>query len=642
MEYVRFNEGLNKYRLIPSTEHLWDLITDPNKDYYSSIFLYNEEHYKKWKASGSVSGIVDVSTNKLVFDFDDAANIENARKDALSLIARLISYGIPQEGIQVCFSGNKGWSVEVHTTSRFTPQEFKLVTFKLAGEYKSFDTVVNDPNRIFRLTGTKHPKTGLYKLPVSITQLSELPITTIKELAKDLNNLDTTITDSWSIIDLPETIINFKIPEKKKENKLTMTDFDLSKKPKWLSSQKYALQEGFFQSGERNESFMILASTYKNQGFSKEIVYRMLKGVAEKQAVRNGVDPYSNEELWNNITEVVFSSNWRGGSYSYDNTPLLRVVGERLGIPRDKTEDKIFVPVEAITDSFKRFATDIDKNTIKLGIPAIDENVRITTSMSVGLLASPGSGKTSISLGILNTNSLAGIPSMFFSLDMGAPLVYQRLIQRHLGYSNKKIFNIYQTDNQKEIQKIEKVVADNYKNVKFCFRSGVSVEDIRNHIVQYQDTSGEKIKLVVIDYLETVLSPFQDGTASSAYVSQALKDIANDLELTILILLQPQKQTGDSSAELLSARNVKGSSVVEQSLSVIFTMWRPGFSPVTPEEDKYLSLAVVKNRMGGLAKFDFKWDGLSGSIEELDEIESQELSKILERKAKEKLAKDLI
>jgi len=192
------------------------------------------------------------------------------------------------------------------------------------------------------------------------------------------------------------------------------------------------------------------------------------------------------------------------------------------------------------------------------------------------------------------------------------------------------------------MQLIEKTIADNYKNVKFCFRSGLNVDDIRSTITQYQEASGERIKLVVIDYLETISGPYADATANSGYIAQAIKDIANDLEITVLVLLQPQKGAGDPSEELMSYRQIKGSSQIEQALSVIFTLWRPGFNPVTPEDDKYASIAVVKNRMGSLNKFDFQWSGLTGDLEELDEYQKQELKELIDSRTKEKLAKDLI
>jgi len=229
---------------------------------------------------------------------------------------------------------------------------------------------------------------------------------------------------------------------------------------------------------------------------------------------------------------------------------------------------------------------------------------------------------------------------MFFSLDMGAPLVYQRLIQRHTGLSGKKIFEMYRNGDSR-LKEFEKRVGDEYKNVKFCFRSGITVDDVRSMILQQQEQDGERAKLIVIDYLECLHGPFSEATANTALIAQQLKDLANELEVCILLLLQPQKRAGDPADELLSMRNIKGSSVIEQACSVIFTMWRPGFSPKNPEEDKYLTIAVVKNRMGQLGSFDFSWNGLTGDITELVEEERVELNEIRKRRALEKVKEEL-
>lgn len=644
MQYIRLSEGLNKYELIPSTENIWDRIKTNEKDYYVSIFKYNEEQYQQWRTTKTVSGIKDVVTNRLFFDFDSADNPELARQDAIELVTRLRLKGIPEDTIQIAFSGNKGFSVEVDSTESFTQEEFKNITFGLAEDLQCFDTVVNDAQRIVRVVGTKHAKSGLYKFPLSADQLAELDMTTIKKLASDLDNIDEELMERWTEVKLPDSIMSLresKTPAKVKPVvEIDASELDMKSKPKWLSEAKFALQEGFFASGERNTAFMILASTYKNQGFKKEVVYRMLKGVAEIQATRNNVDAYSNEELWKNVVNVVYNPTWKGGQYSYENTPLLQEVTARLGLNPPTKEEAILVPVENVTDIFKKFALDIDKNTIKLGIPAIDNDIRITSSMLVGLLAAPSAGKTSVSLSVLNACSKNKVPSIFFSLDMGAPLVFQRLIQRHTGLHGKKIYEMYKNKDPK-VTEFEKVISSEYSNVKFCFRSGITTEDIRNFIVKQQETTGEKVKLVVIDYLECLTGPFSDSTANTALIAQQLKDIANDLELCILLLLQPQKQAGDPSDELLSYRKIKGSSAIEQAASVIFTMWRPGFSPKNPDDDRFLTIAVVKNRMGQLATFDFSWEGLTGSLDDLDDEQQGELNELRKKKALEKAASDI-
>ncbi len=639
MEYVRICEGLTRGKLIPVTDDVWKHVTTNQRDFYLSLYRYNETHYNQWKQTGTVAGIKDVTTNKLLFDFDHAENPEKARQDALTVISRLTSGGVKEENIQVTFSGNKGFNVAVETTERFTPDEFKSLVFGLAGDLSTFDTVVSDPQRIIRLVGTKHNKSGLFKYPLSVSQISELTVDQIKTMAKRDDDIDADIMTGWVEVDLPEAIKEKKQVKKLEAPKVEVQahELDMSKKPKWLTEAKYALQEGYFGSGERNTAFMILASTYKNQGFSKEIVYRMLKGCAELQAARSGQERYSDKELYNNVVEVVFNPNWKGGTYSYENTPLLQTVTARLGLKPPAKEEQTMIPLSDVSSIFRKFATEIDENTIKLGIEAIDKDVRITTSMLVGLVAPPGGGKTTVAFEIMNNASKAETPTMFFSMDMGAPLVFQRLIQKHTGMYSRKIFDMYK-NNDKGIATIESTLTKEYNNVSFCFKSGLTVEEIREAVIQEQLRTEKKIRLVVIDYLECISSGFSDPTASGAYVTQKLKDLANELECTVLLLLQPPKVAGDPSDEILSYTKIKGSSVIQQACSVIFSMWRPGFSPKAPQEDKYVCFAVLKNRMGTLGQYEFGWDGLTGSITELDEEGQVALNGLKKRKAEEKAA----
>lgn len=636
MQYVRLCEGFSKYKLIPAEENIWDHVKSNEKDYYLSLYQYDETGYEQWRKTNSVKGITNVTTNRLLFDFDHETDAELARNDALTLITRLIAKGITQDNIQISFSGNKGFNVEVETTKRLTPDDFKATVFSLAGDLPTFDRVVNDPQRIVRVVGTKHPKSNLYKFPLSVNQISEMNIDRIRELAADINNIDEDIMEGWHQVEVPENLLVKATPvERPKLDLVVEHDLNLSLKPKWMSEAKYALQEGYFIQGERNTAFMVLASTYKNQGFSKEIVYRMLKGTAELQARRNNQDRYPDEELYNNVVEVVFAPGWKGGTYSYENTPLLQQVTARLGLKPPKDDENPLVPVKAVSDIFRKFATEIEKNTIKLGIPAIDQKVRVTTSMLVGLLAAPSAGKTSVSLSILNEASRSNIKSIFFSLDMGAPLVLQRLIQKHEGIGSKSIYKMYETEDERT-KKIENTLDNEYKNVSFCFRSGLTTQDVREYIIKEQERTGEKVRLVVVDYLECLQGPFSEATANTSKIAQDLKDIANELEVCIILLLQPQKHAGDPSYELLTYRNIKGSSAIEQAASIIFTMWRPGFSAKNVDEDKYASIAVVKNRMGSLDLFEFGWNGLTGEINELTEEEKRELESLKKRKAAER------
>jgi hypothetical protein len=184
MEYVRICDSLNDFgKLVPKSELLNHLKTN-DSEYYSSIFLYGEEDYEHFKKTGTVKGIKELKTNRLVWDFDDKLNPENAKKDTLDLVTRLIENGVPVDAIEIAFSGNKGFSVDVKTVHRLTRQEFKSITLKLSEGLKTRDSKIHNTNRIFRIPLTKHPVSGLYKIIISLEDLSNSRIEDIKERAK--------------------------------------------------------------------------------------------------------------------------------------------------------------------------------------------------------------------------------------------------------------------------------------------------------------------------------------------------------------------------------------------------------------------------------------------------------------------------
>jgi replicative DNA helicase len=236
---------------------------------------------------------------------------------------------------------------------------------------------------------------------------------------------------------------------------------------------------------------------------------------------------------------------------------------------------------------------------------------------------------------LLNT-SRGGIPSVFLSLDMGAPIVYAKLVQKATGLSFKKALDLYKT-NPAKAKQISDSIKEEYKNVGFNFKSGLTVPDIKNVIQRQTEAKGVRPRLLVIDYLECLAGPYSDATANAALIANQLKDLANEEELSILLLLQTQKHsTPDVSDPLLSMKQIKGSSVLEQACSTVLTIWREGYNPNFVENDKYISFAVVKNRFGSLWRGDFSWEPIRGEIRSLSEEEREEFENFKEHKRQER------
>ena len=146
-------------------------------------------------------------------------------------------------------------------------------------------------------------------------------------------------------------------------------------------------------------------------------------------------------------------------------------------------------------------------------------------------------------------------------------------------------------------------------------------EDIRKFIKQVEEQSGQKVKLCIIDYFERLSSDVSDATASSLKIAGQLQDLINDFNIALVTLVQPNKfsLSGGADCPILSYTAIKGSSFLYQSFRAIISIWRPFFTPMTKEMDKFMEMAILKNDLGELDHFLFNWVGSVGSITEAAE-----------------------
>lgn len=633
--YRCFSTGLNRRKLIKFDgdyiSNTYEAIQkNPDKDFYESIYLYNDEHVKRFKETNSLAGIKDgVKTDRIVFDFD-SKQVQNALDDSRTLVAR-IAEKVPQEAIRVFHSANKGFHVEVHIDSYVTRSEFEAVVESFAGDLNTFDHKIKDEQRLFRFPLTKHNVSGRFKIPLTVEQLNTLSLEQIEKMSTLTDHsMFYEVLNSYSTIPLfvnPATLVK---KDKKVEKIVTQVSSDrpdMSRKPKHLTAAKFALQEGFFGDGERNEACMILATTYKYLGYNQETTYNIIKATLRLRARRLGVESSETDkqELWRTIITPVYSPLWKGGTYSEEEGLLAKTI-ELYELNRAVLSETTLVDLSSLSSHYMDFAVNIDANTIKLGIDEIDRKLRITTSSLVSFLAAPSAGKSSVSFGILNTVSKSGEKAIFFSMDMSIPQVYQRLIQRHTGHNEDQITDNYKNKVTHEIEKYQSVLGAEYPNIKFCFKSGMSPDDVKDVILHCQQTTGQLPRLVILDYLECMSFPgVSDSTQSKALISTALKGVANELGVCIILLVQPRMMAGGPAGELNSYTDIKGSSVISEASAQVITMSRPGFSPKNPEDDNYVTINIVKNRMGKLSSTDLHWEGLTGHIRSLSSEEENDL-----------------
>lgn len=652
-KYYRLASGLKnqKSELVPITENIYKKIQLGTKqDYYLSLFQYNPEHYKEFQKTKSVAGIQDLTTQRLVWDFDSHSDIELARQDAIVLYDRLIEAKVPPEKIRVWFSGNKGFGIDLELSDRLTRQEFVNIVFGLAGDLKTFDTRINDYARVVRLPLTRHHESGLYKVPLYDADIKSLTVEEIKTIAEDISGFNIEDLDPELYrFTLPKRLIELKNTEFKKitqtverpELTFDVDALDRSSCPDWMPLERFALQEGFFYGsesvvqGERNDAFLILAATYKNQGFSREHALGLLMATAERQAERTGEGCYTEEQINREILNAVYSSSWRGGIFSSDH-PLLIKTRQRFNIDEEIIENEV-ENISNVGEGFVSFAKNISQNRIKLGLSSFDDNIVMTVGQLVTVVAPPGAGKTALSNKFAETVSLENEDVLYFSLDLYKNLLFGRMLQRYISYDIKDIFEKYENgDVDKDLADAYASVLENYSNVNFCFKS-CSIDDIEYKIQNTIKSRGKIPRLVIVDYLDKVRSMYTDTTQSSAYVAGRLSDIAKKYNTLVLLLAQPSKMgSSGPEQEFKSYRAIKGSSAIESDSRLILGLSRPGYNPANPETDIYSTISILKNNTGPTMRLDYKWDGLTGSFDELTIDEKRNLKKLRDELEKQR------
>jgi len=406
MEYIRLSENYNINSLIPVSSSPYGFIKNKELPYFISMLKYNEEHFKIWKKTKSLKGISGGLTNKIWFDFDSHEELSLCFSDAVKCVKFLKTLDIPEECIQISFSGNKGIGLIIETDTDFTIEDIRAFCIGVYKELtlKTFDVKMYDHQRIFRLVFTKHEKTARYKIPLSLEELELQNIPQILSFAESLEhfNIDDTLAyyQPYKVTKkLTDKINSYKTLSLKKDktNLSPIADnfIDYSNKPKDWRNCKWAILQGHFAGGERHQALTIIAATARGLGYDRETAYYLCKSAIKKQARLHSQEEFDTDEVWENILESIYAPDWKGGQYSCKTDLWLQNYCEHLGVHKCQNDKAVnpTIQIEEAYGLFKDYAENIDKLTIKTGINPIDHNLRMTIGMLVGLVAPAGVGK---------------------------------------------------------------------------------------------------------------------------------------------------------------------------------------------------------------------------------------------------------
>jgi KaiC/GvpD/RAD55 family RecA-like ATPase len=615
----------------------------PGSDWYSTLFYFPEDIVPYFERDLSIRGWNGAAHSQaLVWDFDCGLDPSKAQKDAIILLQRLQNEGVAvNSSVSVWFSGGKGFHVSCCINREITPETMKNVCENLAKDLETFDSVIYNSVRIFRISNTKHPKSGLYKIELTPDELLELNLKQIQDLAKfprpvgfipTPTNVD--LVSKYNIQVKPKFSIvkpTLEVVKTIPTNGIRGLDkIDFRKCPKNVPRCIYALINGIMRPGERQVILFRLATYFRNQGMPKEVTGRMLKGICELNSrLYPEIPVISKEEVWQ---QAIASAYKEGGQFkqvvgatgvSQDND-IIREYCDAVPIKSEcilhhRDKHNTTVKIDEVAEWFSEFAKNYDRNIVKTGINFLDDNLRMQIGTTYHLVGCNGSGKTTTMLNAFENSGKLGQHSVFFSLDMDKRMVYLKLATRLTNYSQTQIIQFYKDNNLQKKSEIKKAIAEKYGNTFFDFSSTLSLEQMRDKVFAIEETTKNKMNLIVVDFAGRISGPYSDKYANACYNALKASEMAKLTDSTWLFVHQISRSNGDVFTPLRSRRVIKESGDWEDNAAGIVNIWRPYVG--IPSRDHVMRVFICKNKMGNELESLLYWNGEQSLVRDMTEQE---------------------
>jgi replicative DNA helicase len=240
-------------------------------------------------------------------DFDKENDFEAVREDALSSLAFLkANFGIPYDESNIYFSGSKGVHIIISgELLGVTPcvnlnDVFKVMAKDIQRFLKNqtLDLKIYDRARMFRLPGSAHQKTFLYKIPLTYEELRSMNFEDIQTLA--LSPRPEFVKPTPPRNSLAETVFRACMARTAvREHRDPETFSELIEDGNYPCIN-WILENGAKEHG-RNDTALALASHLKQRGLTKEQTLQQILAwnftklsdpMSEEEATRCAAQPY--------------------------------------------------------------------------------------------------------------------------------------------------------------------------------------------------------------------------------------------------------------------------------------------------------------------------------------------------------------
>lgn len=589
MNYVEFVTGSVKNRgnIVPVNQVK---INGTDIDCYRSVFLFFEDLKRYVEETKSVSGFAGAHiADALIFDFDgNPTELGEVRNTAADFVLYMENfYEVPRNFIRIAFSGFKGFHISIPfqavcerpKPSKYFDKIYRGIAQDITEGLKYLDMAIYEKRRIFRLTNTKHSKSGSYKIPLTFDELQSLSIDEIRELAKQPrkdfeHKLPVSeISEVPALKDLYVKWSNHKFTEAKKNEKADYSE----------------LLRGVSEGGRSNAAIKLTG-------------HYIRLGMSEEEAIEH-------IRLWNTQNNPPLEDK--------QVEEIVRGAFRRYAQPiNDNITDYFYSPERAFNERYKPYVKDSEKNRVRTGFEKLDKQMRSVRAGEVLCLqGKTGNAKSAFVQNIgHNYAKQSGEPILFFSLEMPIVSVIERSFQIETGLSGYDVENETLRLLNNEPSKLSmqaKIVFASIKNFYTIEKSGLTLEQIKQFVrFGEENIYKRKTGLVLIDYLSLLDGRGKDIYEQTSRLARELKDVAKELNVPVIFLTQVTKGKGEyDELEIDSGRD---SGAIAEGADFVLGIWK------NEEREDVIeyTIGISKNRRGKTGKISVQMDRRSLRFEE--------------------------
>jgi len=321
-----------------------------------------------------------------------------------------------------------------------------------------------------------------------------------------------------------------------------------------------------------------------------------------------------------------------GYDESEDVDKVLDQAEQRLFNVSQQHTKQTFAPIRGVlSEAFERI-DELHKDRGKLrGIPTgftgLDNLLAgLQKSDLVVLAARPSVGKTSLALDIArNVGVRAKVPVGIFSLEMSKEQLVDRFICAEANIDLWRLRTGRLSDRDEDFPKIGRALGTLSDAPIFIDDSAAcNIMDIRTKARRLQSEHG--LGLLIIDYLQLMESRSNQENRVQAIseITRALKGIARELDVPVLVLSQLNRAVEMSKPAIPKLAHLRDSGSIEQDADIVMFIYRKStdrnyqLDELSPEEKCIAEILVEKHRNGPTGNIKLYWDAERASFKNLE------------------------